>query len=84
MLARNLRARAIQGSNSIEGFQVSKEDALVSRLVASRDLRVLAEAGLLKPHGEKRGRYYEAGDALVELRRLKQNTRIPDPFTHPE
>ena len=32
MLARNLRARAIQGSNSIEGYVVSQEDALAAVL----------------------------------------------------
>ena len=30
LLARNLRAGAIRGSNSIEGFHVSKEDALAA------------------------------------------------------
>src|SRR5688572_956389 len=30
LLARTLRARAIQGSNSIEGFVVTREDALAA------------------------------------------------------
>jgi len=79
---------AVSLTNAVLGFRVRNEgyrrEADVSVVVASRDLRALAEAALLKPYGEKRGRYYEAGDVLVELRRLKQDTRIPDPFTHPE
>jgi Fic family protein len=79
---------AVSLTNAVLGFRVRNEgyrrEADVSVVVASRDLRALAEAGLLKPYGEKRGRYYEAGDALVDLRRLKQDGRIPDPFTHPE
>lgn len=35
---------------------------------ASRDLRSLVEAGLLVPHGEKRGRYYTAGPPLLAAR----------------
>jgi Fic family protein len=79
---------AVSLTNAVLGFRVYNEgyrrEADVSGLVASRDLRALAGAQLLKPYGEKRGRYYEAGDALVELRRLKQDARIPDPFTHPD
>ena len=35
----------------------------VSNVVASRDLRMLVEAGLLVARGEKRGRFYLAADA---------------------
>ncbi|HWU87635.1 MAG TPA: Fic family protein [Kofleriaceae bacterium] len=79
---------AVSLTNAVLGFKVHNEayrrEADVSVVVASRDLRALADAQLLRPHGEKRGRYYEAADVLVELRRLKQDARIPDPFTHPE
>jgi Fic family protein len=76
---------AVSLTNAVLGFKVRNEvyrrEADVSLLVASRDLRALRDAGLLKPYGEKRGRYYEAADVLVELRRLKRDARIPDPFT---
>jgi Fic family protein len=79
---------AVSLTNAVLGFKVHNEgyrrEADVSVVVASRDLRALTDARLLKPYGEKRGRYYEASDVLVELRRLKQDARIPDPFTHPE
>jgi Fic family protein len=78
---------AVSLTNAVLGFKVRNEgyrrEAEVSVVVASRDLRALAEARLLKPYGEKRGRYYEAGDVLVELRRLKQDARIADPFLSP-
>jgi Fic family protein len=48
----------------------------VSDLVASRDLRVLVEAGLLLPQGERRGRTYTRTD---ELGRLEQSIRIDRP-----
>lgn len=49
--------------------------------LASRDLRALVEAGLLVPVGEKRGRYYVAGEALKEIhRRHPMDKRVPDPF----
>jgi hypothetical protein len=75
-------------TNAVLGFKVHnggyRREADVSVVVASRDLRALSESGLLKPYGAKRGRYYEAGDALADLRRLKQNAPIPDPFTQSE
>lgn len=40
----------------------------VSENMASRDFRSLVDAGLLVPHGEKRGRFYTAGQTLAELR----------------
>jgi Fic family protein len=79
---------AVSLTNAVLGFRVHNEgyrrEADVSVVVASRDLRALSDAGLLKPYGAKRGRYYEAGDTLAELRRLKQNAPILDPFTQPE
>lgn len=54
----------------------------VSDAAATRDLRRLTEAGLLEPHGEKRGRFYTAAEPV---RRLRQETKEPrdrelDPF----
>lgn len=48
---------------------------------ASKDLRTLVEAGLLVPKGERKGRYYEASDAVIDLARrayVPKNAR--DPF----
>lgn len=56
----------------------------ISELTASRDLKALSDAGLLKPVGEKRGRYYLPSDELVELRQQIRVARPPrseyDPF----
>ncbi len=48
----------------------------VSELVASRDLRALVDAGILKPEGGGRGRTYTRTD---ELARLEQSIRIERP-----
>jgi len=53
----------------------------ISNNLASRDLKEIVDAGLLVPEGEKRGRYYVAGEMLQEIR-IKH--RLPkgndDPF----
>lgn len=74
--------------NAAQGYRIRNatyrtlaED--VSELVASRDLRVLVEAGLLTPVGERRGRIYLASDQLkrIELSVRSARTREePDPF----
>jgi Fic family protein len=59
-----------------------RRDAEVSELVASRDLKKLSDLGLLMPHGEKRGRKYEAGKELKNLRDSTRQDRVPyaDPY----
>ncbi len=54
----------------------------VTDAVAGRDLRALAEAGLLTAIGERRGRFYVASDTLRTLEEsIRQpRTPIPDPF----
>ncbi len=56
----------------------------ISDAVASRDLRLLVDRGLLIPHGEKRGRYYVASKELARLRQDIIDDRDPrddsDPF----
>lgn len=56
----------------------------VSELVASRDLRLLVEKGLLVATGEKRGRTYTRGEALIDLDRSIRSRRAgrvqADPF----
>jgi Fic family protein len=55
--------------------------AAVSLNLASRDLKQLADAGLLTAVGERRGRVYVASDELMTIRK---NVRVPrlddDPF----
>ncbi|MDO9395969.1 MAG: Fic family protein [Herbiconiux sp.] len=55
----------------------------ISPQTATRDLKALAQAGLLTPLGEKRGRAYTAAAPLLELRRevgLGRAWRPIDPF----
>jgi hypothetical protein len=57
--------------------------AAVSDVVASRDLRHLADVGLLVPRGEKRGRYYVASESLRrmgEAASAGETHKVPDPF----
>jgi DNA-binding transcriptional ArsR family regulator len=57
----------------------------VSDLTASRDLKAMVNAGMLTAVGERRGRYYLAGDEVMELRARVRAGRSPkvveDPFT---
>lgn len=55
----------------------------ISELVASRDLRLLSDKGLLMPVGEKRGRYYVAGAALRGIRQEIVGRRQPRDDTDP-
>jgi hypothetical protein len=50
--------------------------AEVSENVASRDLKLLVDAGLLIAHGERRGRSYVAAD---EIRSIREQTRESRP-----
>jgi Fic family protein len=53
----------------------------VTEFVASRDLKRLADAGILVPRGEKRGRFYTAGEELRQIRELtRDRTLVPDPY----
>lgn len=55
----------------------------LSEQAAGRDLRQLAERGLLIPHGEKRGRFYTGSDELRgtwNAIRAKRSRREADPF----
>jgi Fic family protein len=58
-----------------------RHHADVSALIASRDLKSLADAGLLIAEGAKRGRYYLAGPWLRDCAaRHRQSAPIEDPF----
>jgi Fic family protein len=65
--------------------QAYRTDAAVSEQVASRDLRLLVESGMLEPLGERRGRYYVRSRRLVELdqviRRRRPARSTDDPFS---
>jgi Fic family protein len=53
--------------------------AEVSSQVASRDLRVLVDQGLLQPQGEKKGRFYVASPYLRDIRDRNREIKIPAP-----
>ncbi|MBK5297889.1 MAG: Fic family protein [Vicinamibacteria bacterium] len=55
----------------------------ISENLASRDLKMLTDVGLLVPKGEKRGRYYIAAPILSAIGReatARENKVIADPF----
>ena len=53
----------------------------VSNHLASRDLKVLVDAGLLVPEGEKRGRFYLPSRTVAEIRtKLRLSKSVYDPF----
>jgi Fic family protein len=59
-----------------------RKAADVSDAVASRDLAQLVAAGLLVSQGEKRGRFYVAGEWLHKVRAETRLTKVAsDPFT---
>ena len=77
--SRGLPTRVIYAlSDATFGFKIRNATyrslAEVSQPVASRDLQLLVENGLIIPAGEKRGRIYMASEALKALR---QRTREP-------
>lgn len=59
-------------------------DEIVSEQTATRDFKALVDAGLLEPHGDKRGRFYTSADLLVGIRERAREVRSPkdraDPF----
>lgn len=57
-----------------------QREAEVSMHVATRDLRMLVEAGHLEPKGEKRGRYYVGSGSLKKHR---SRTRVRKPMPNP-
>ncbi len=79
--AYGLRLRRRSYRSSVEAV-IGEE---ISDLTASRDLRAMVDAGMLNAVGERRGRYYVAGDEVVALRAKVRAERAPkvddDPFT---
>lgn len=74
--------------NAAFGIRVTnsryQKETEVSAHVAGRDLKILADAGILVPHGEKRGRYYTAGRELTVARAGGRRPEAPvDPYGLP-
>ena len=74
MRVRNTTYRALAARNG----------EAITFATAGRDLKLLVDTGLLAPHGERRGRHYTAGSALLSMRRAIIDARDPrddaDPF----
>jgi Fic family protein len=72
--------------NASMGFRLRnatyRELADVNETIAGRDLKAVAEAGLLEATGERRGRSYLAGPTLQSVDRAVRQSRHPvgDPF----
>lgn len=79
--AYGLRLRRQSYRSSVEAVTGDE----ISDLTASRDLKAMVDVGILMAVGERRGRYYLAGDEVVELRAKVRAARSPkvadDPFT---
>ena len=73
-------------SDAALGFRVRnatyRTAAEISDPLASRDLRALVDAGLLVPHGERRGRHYLASEWLLQARTATRAATVTtNPFT---
>lgn len=83
---RGLNERIILAlSDAAYGYKVRNSSyrtlAEVSDQVASRDLMMLCDVGMLMPQGQKRGRYYIAGEWLRDVRKsVRQPKSVTDPF----
>lgn len=61
--------------------QRHREQTEISEVVASRDLKRLTDLGLLKAVGEKRGRFYLAGQPLKDIaERCSDRSRAGNPY----
>lgn len=69
--------------NSVYRASLAGSDDEISDQVAGKDLKALAAAGLLIPHGERRARYYTAGQELIEMRTEMRLSRAPKDNTDP-
>jgi len=68
-------------SDATLGFRVRnatyRSAAQISESLASRDLKLRVDHGLLKPDGEKRGRAYVASPILMAIRERTREPRVP-------
>ena len=58
-------------------------DEAVTDQTATRDFKILVDAGLLEPHGDKRGRHYTAAPPLKDIARGARESRLPKNFSDP-
>jgi Fic family protein len=84
-LCETARGWRVRRSLYIKVVQSSAGDTITAAM-ATRDLRALAEAGLIQPRGEKRGRHYEPTPALREVWDAIRSQRPPrvndDPYAN--
>ena len=69
--------------NSVYRASLAGTEDEISDQVAGKDLKTMAAMGLLVPHGERRGRYYTAGEELVAMRTEMKLSRAPRDNTDP-
>jgi len=87
LATRGLKSRMLMAlADAAVGYRVwnamYRHTAEVSDEVASKDLQLLVKQELLVPKGERRGRYYVAGDWLQQVRLEAQEPKVvTDPFT---
>ena len=56
----------------------------ITKNLASRDLKLLVDADLLLPEGERRGRFYVASPTVGTIRqKLRLPKKVDDPFANP-
>lgn len=77
-------ASGLRVRNSVYRAIIEKSGDTMTEQTATRDLRLLTDKGLLVAHGERRGRFYTPGPALMEIRAAISQARTPrddsDPF----
>jgi hypothetical protein len=69
--------------NSVYRASLAAGGEEISDQVSGRDLKTMAAMDLLVAHGERRGRYYTAGKALIEMRNEIRAGRAPRDETDP-
>ncbi len=66
-------------SDAAFGYRVRNSSyrgaADINESLASRDLKILVDAGLLQSDGEKRGRFYVASETIREIRKRNREAR---------
>lgn len=62
-------------NSSYRGVTKASSAEEISELTASRDLKAMVDAGLLTAVGERRGRYYVAGEPLRRIHEQVRTTR---------
>ncbi len=74
--------RGLKVRNSSYRLSTKAAGEEITNETATRDLKLMVEAGLLVKHGAKRGTYYVAGDDLTSLRVRVRRDRQPITTDH--